>query len=90
MEIPLLSANGSGPRRLKLILKLKNKNTVCLKYNYRHKFRFLHTGTFSAMSKAVLSLSEIEVLQDKGAVLNCMLEFHLTFANASAQLKGSG
>jgi hypothetical protein len=39
------------------------------------------------MSKAVLSLSETEVLQDKGAVLNCMLEFHLTFANASAELK---
>jgi hypothetical protein len=75
----------SGPRRLKLMFNLKN--TVCLKYNYRHKFRFLHTGTFSAMSKAVLSLSEIDVLQDKGAVLNGMLKFHLTFANASAELK---
>ncbi len=39
------------------------------------------------MFKAVLSLSEIEVLQDKGAVLNCMLKFHLTFANSSAKLK---
>jgi hypothetical protein len=65
----------------------KLKNTVCLKYNYRHKFRFLHTGTFSAMSKAVLSLSKSDVLQDKGAVLNGSLEFHLTFANAGAELK---
>jgi hypothetical protein len=39
------------------------------------------------MSKAVLSLSEIEVLQDKGAVLNGMLEFPLTFATAGAELK---
>ncbi len=62
-------------------------NLVIFKYKDHPNFRFLHTGTFSAMSKAVLNLSKSEVLQDKGAVLNGILEFHLTFANASAELK---
>jgi hypothetical protein len=39
------------------------------------------------MSKAVLSLSKSEMLQNNGAVLNGSLEFHLTFANAGAELK---